>query len=313
MINWIHTSASDSDSTLKRVVSVGSFDGVHRGHRSIIEKMVSLASGKGLGVLVASFDPHPRAVLRGEQEQRLTSIEERAELLRAAGVTDFVTLAFDQALASMSPHAFVEDVLVDELGASHIVVGHDHRFGKDRAGDVELLRQLAPVHGFEVVQLDALNASASPVSSSRIRNGLFAGSVKEAADLLGRLYSLSGVVIKGAGRGHTIGIPTANLDPADATKIIPAKGVYAVKVWIPQSSEWLPGMMNIGNRPTFEGEGLHLEVNVIDWTGDLYGDEVRVEFVQRIRNEVKFDGIEALIRQLNEDRQRCTALLQEIT
>lgn len=311
MINWI--TGRDDSSLAGRVVSVGSYDGVHEGHRHVIRRMSEVAHGRNLEVLIASFDPHPRTVLHGQQESRLTSIEERGGLLTEVGVDAFVTLAFDHELASMSPEVFVERVLLGCLNARVVVVGHDHRFGRNREGDVQLLRSLGSQHAFDVVELAPRIMNGSAVSSSRIRKSLKAGEVASAASMLGRFHAMSGRVIRGAGRGRTIGIPTANLDPVDSLKIIPQNGVYAVQVFIPERSSALPGMMNIGRRPTFEGEGRHLEVNIIDWSGDLYGHEVRVEFVERIRNEQKFDGVEALIRQLKEDRERCSALLQGIS
>jgi len=310
MINWMGV---EPGAAVDRVVSVGGFDGVHTGHLHVIDRMTAIARDRGLEVLVASFDPHPRSVLFGEQERRLTTIDERRRLLRKAGVDRFVTLAFSEEMARMEPAYFVEEILLGQLGAKVIVVGHDHRFGRKRAGDATLLRALGDRLGFDVVEMDAHVSGGEAISSSRIRTHVVDGQVAEAARLLGRSHGLSGTVVKGAGRGRTIGIPTANLDPVDPLKLVPGKGVYAVWTKIPGEEERLPGMMNIGNRPTFEGEGLHLEVNILDWTGDLYGREVRVEFVRRIRNERKFDGPDALIRQLNEDRERCRALLQEVS
>ena len=213
----------------------------------------------------------------------------------------------------MSPESFVEDILVNCMGAKVVVVGHDHRFGRDRAGDVDLLEKLGSLHGFDVIQCEPLLIGAKAVSSSRIRGLLDGGDVRGAATLLDRRYSFAGRVIHGAGRGKTIGIPTANISPLSTDKLIPGLGVYAVMTQLPGESFSRPGMMNIGRRPTFDGTGLHLEVNVLDWSGDLYEHEVRVEFVERIRDEQKFDGIDALLKQLNADRDRCRALLRDIS
>ena len=312
MIRWIQGLGQDALPDSGCVVSIGSFDGVHAGHKAVIKEMLEAGSDRSCALLIASFEPHPRTVLANVPERRLTSLDERGRLLADLGVDAFVTLQFDSDMASMAPEVFVEKVLANQLKASVIVVGHDHRFGKGRAGDVTLLKTLAEVHGYEVLEVDAHELGDSPVSSSRIRFLIEEGNVEEASTALGRFYDLSGVVIRGAGRGREIGVPTANLDPVDALRLVPSIGVYAVKTWVPGETTWLPGMMNIGRRPTFEGEGRHLEVNIIDWSGDVYGDEVRVEFVERIRDEVKFDGVEALLKQLNQDRERCRALLQGV-
>lgn len=312
MIRWIHGLKAEAFPEAGCVVSIGSFDGVHAGHASVVKEMVDAAGASGRAVAIASFEPHPKTVLAGIPEKRLTSLEERAALLAVLGVDSFAALQFDREMAAMAPEVFVEEVLVKRLHASVVVVGHDHRFGKNRAGDITLLRELGPTFGFDVHEIGAHIQDGQPVSSSRIRNLIEAGQLEQASTLLGRYYDLSGTVIKGSGRGHKIGVPTANLDPVDPLRLVPSTGVYAVKTWMPGEERWLPGMMNIGRRPTFEGEGRHLEVNVIDWSGNLYGDEVRVEFVRRVRDEVKFDGIEALLRQLNLDRERCRALLQGV-
>lgn len=310
MIRWVHGLAQDALPAAGCVVSIGSFDGVHRGHAAVVAKMIGAGREKGRALLVASFEPHPRAVLAGIEVPRLTDLKQRAHLLAELGVSVFVALQFDKKMAQMTPEVFVEEILVNQLKANAVVVGHDHRFGKGRAGDLTLLREMGSRLGFDVHEIKAHEMGDSPVSSSRIRRALSAGAVTEAADMLGRPYDVSGTVIKGAGRGHQIGVPTANLEPLDPRRLIPSSGVYAVKTWLPDTEAWLPGMMNIGIRPTFDGDGVHLEVNVIDWSGDLYGHEVRVEFFRRIRDEVKFDGKEALLKQLNLDRERCRALLR---
>jgi riboflavin kinase/FMN adenylyltransferase len=311
MINWI-TGVPSEVPEEGRIVSVGGFDGVHLGHRTIVGQMVSMARERNLEVLIASFDPHPKTVLRDEPELRLTTLAERGQILSECGVDDFIALVFDRDMAAMEAEAFVEEVLLNRLGAKVVVVGHDHRFGNGRKGNVALLRSMGKRLSFEVIELPACQIGGDIVSSSRIRTHIVEGEVAEAAALLGRYYSFSGRVVRGAGRGRTIGIPTANLESVDPKKIAPAVGVYAVRVFIPGREKMLPGMMNIGRRPTFDGEGIHLEVNIIDWTGDLYGGEVRVEFVERIRNERKFSGVEELLKQLNLDRERCRALLQEV-
>ncbi|MDA0874299.1 MAG: bifunctional riboflavin kinase/FAD synthetase [Bacteroidetes bacterium] len=291
------------------VVSIGSFDGVHLGHQGIVQAMAELRDALELQMVVATFDPHPRAVLRGEAERKLTTLDERSRALVELGVDVFVAIPFTLELSRMEAEAFVKDVLLDTLRAKAVVLGHDHRFGRDRKGDAALLATLGASHGFVFREVGPIMVLDDVVSSSRIRSLLDAGHVSAAATLLGRFHAVSGLVVHGEGRGRTIGVPTANLVPQEVSKLLPGRGVYAVRVSLPGGGPLKAGMMNIGHRPTFEGKGLHLEVNVLDWSGDLYGREVRVEFVERVRDERKFDGVEALIRQLNDDRDRCRQLL----
>ncbi|MDA0683020.1 MAG: bifunctional riboflavin kinase/FAD synthetase [Bacteroidetes bacterium] len=294
-------------------VTIGSFDGVHLGHRKVLDLLASVADDRGLSAVVATFDPHPRVVLGGQHPELLTSVEERSNLLAELGIERFAAIDFTHDIASMSPELFVEDILVNRLGAKVVIVGHDHRFGQDRRGDVNLLKALGGHHGFDVIQCDPLEWEQATVSSSRVRSLLRTGDVSGAAMLLGRRYAVSGRVIHGAGRGRRIGIPTANISPLSLEQLIPGIGVYAVLVSLPGASELHPGMMNIGRRPTFDGVDIHLEVHLLDWSGDLYEREVRVEFVQKIRNEQKFDSVDGLIQQLNKDRDRCSALLRDLS
>jgi riboflavin kinase/FMN adenylyltransferase len=307
MIHFVH--GSPSLIAHGCIVSVGSFDGVHLGHQAIIRTMADMGRQLSLPLLVASFDPHPRSVLTGEPERKLTTLSERSARLAELGVAAFVCLPFDREFARMEAAAFVEDILSGVLRAEGIVLGHDHRFGKDRKGDASLLAALADRLGYRFLEVGPVDIAGSVVSSSRIRGSLDEGDVAGVRSLLGAFHAVSGLVVHGAGRGRTIGVPTANLKLTDPQKLIPARGVYAVRVHLPDDGTPRAGMMNIGHRPTFDGQKTHLEVNVLDWSGDLYGREVRVEFVERVRDERKFDGVDALIRQLNADRDRCRQLL----
>lgn len=307
MIRFIHGSPTILSGGC--VLSVGSFDGIHLGHQAIISRMAELGREKGLPLLLATFDPHPRSVLTGEPERRLTSLSERSHVLVGLGVDVFAAVSFTPELSRMAPTAFVEEILIGQLAAKGIVLGHDHRFGKDREGDARLLAELALKHDLLFAEVGPVDSGNEPVSSSRIRALLESGNVGAVKPLQGRFHAIAGSVVHGAGRGRTIGVPTANLVPDDGFKLVPARGVYAVRVHLPDEATPRAGMMNIGNRPTFGGQEVHLEVNVLEWTGDLYGREVRVEFVERVRDEQKFDGVEALIRQLNADRDRCRMLL----
>ncbi|MEQ9103593.1 MAG: bifunctional riboflavin kinase/FAD synthetase [Rhodothermales bacterium] len=307
MITFRHTVEADLKSGC--IVTMGSFDGLHLGHQTLLEATRKEAERRGLPAVMVTFDPHPREVLTGRRASLLTTVAERSRLARQFGMDGVSVLAFTSDVAALDPDVFVRRVLLDGLNMKGTVVGHDHHFGRGRTGNVVVLRELSADLGFEVTALPALTTDGQVISSSRIRVALGMGDVHDANDLLGYAYGLTGTVVHGAGRGRTIGFPTANLQSEDERKVVPDRGVYAVHVYLDDGSVH-DGMMNIGYRPTFGGTGMHLEVNILDWSGDLYGREVRVEYAQRIRSERKFDGIEALVAQLNEDRERCRAALR---
>lgn len=300
--------------TSKRtVVTVGCFDGVHLGHLSILDRVKDLAQRNGLVSLVASFDPHPRAFLHGQGPLMLSPNEERTSLLQSLGIGAHALIAFDGELASMSATEYVEEILIGQLHAKGIVVGYDHRFGRNREGDLELLKTLAAKHDLIVEECPERAVSGAKVSSSTIRDEIAAGRVDMAAKLLGRFYSFEGTVVRGDGRGKSIGIPTANIRPKYGVKLLPQNGVYAVISEVEGISGRHKGMMNVGTRPTFNNDAnVTLEVNLFDFDQHIYDREVRVEFVERIRSEEKFTSVGHLIEQLNKDRERCNRLLSEI-
>lgn len=291
------------------VLTIGSFDGLHRGHQTLLETTRQEAGRRKLPSVMVTFNPHPREVISDRRASLLTTIQERSRMAHHFGMDMVSVLTFTEDIARLDPESFVQHVLLDGLNMKGAVVGHDHQFGCDRAGTVAVLRELSVRFGFEVTALPALSDDGKAISSSRIRVLLGLGDIPGANALLGYPYNLTGTVVHGAGRGKSIGFPTANLQPEDDRKVIPDQGVYAVRVRLDDGSQH-DGMMNIGYRPTFGGTGLHLEVHILDWDGDLYGREVKVEYVDRIRSERKFDGIDALVRQLNADRERCRAALR---
>lgn len=293
-------------------VTVGTFDGIHKGHQAIVKYVVNRAKEQGGRSVVITFDPHPRSVVHGESVPLLTTIDERADALERLGVDRFIVVQFTPTFSQLDAEAFVVQVLVQTVGLQEIIVGYDHGFGRGRKGDHDLLERLGTLHGFGVDVIPAQVVEAHVVSSSEVRRQLDEGDVGLAAELLGRYYPLAGTVITGDQRGRTIGFPTANLNIDHPDKVVPKQGVYAVRV----SGASLPvkgGMMNIGYRPTFEGESLRLEVHLFDFSGDLYGKQLRIEFVERIRAERKFSGIEALVEQLSEDKRRCIAALNAVS
>lgn len=292
----------------RTVVTLGNHDGVHLGHRALLEAARERAGREeGLSVHAVTFDPHPSVVLAPDRAPPLlTTIERRRELLVALGADDVSVLRFDRELASTSPEAFVERVLVAQLSARGVVVGPDFRFGRGRAGDAETLRTLGERHGFDVITVAPVTVDGEVVSSTRIRRAVARGDVREATRLLGRVHDVDGTVVRGDGRGRSIGVPTANLD-CDPI-LLPADGVYAVVARLPGEAELRRGVANLGVRPTFAA-GRSVEVHLFDVDRDFYGARLRVGFVERLRAEQKFDGVDALKAQISRDCERAREIL----
>ena len=294
----------------RSIVTVGTFDGVHRGHQAIIDYLKTRAERQSGRSTLVSFDPHPRSVVHGREVPLLTTISERSTIVERLGIDRFVVVPFSSEFAQLEPEDYVGTVLVERIGLQEITVGYDHRFGRKRKGDVDLLRELGASYGFEVDVIPAQEVDHDVVSSRRIREILAEeGDVEQAASLLGRAYHLEGVVSRGEGRGRQIGYPTANLALRDDRKLVPRRGVYAVSVRLPDGRE-CGGMMNIGRRPTFDGMDVTVEVHVFDFEGDLYGEELSVQFLQRLRDEREFDSADALAVQLSEDEQHCRTIVE---
>jgi riboflavin kinase/FMN adenylyltransferase len=294
------------------VVTVGTFDGVHRGHKVIVDHLLARADERGGPSTLVSFDPHPRSVVRDQEVPLLTTVEERAAILEAMGLDRFVVIPFSTEFAQKPPEAYVEDVLVERIGLQEITVGYDHRFGRKRAGDVDLLRECGERFGFAVDIIPPQKVDQDVVSSRRVRTLLLEeGDVDRAADLLGRPYELCGTVARGEGRGRQIGFPTANIALDDPRKLVPKRGVYATFVTTPDGRRH-GGMMNIGRRPTFDEMEVTVEVHLFDFEGDLYGERLSVQFLQRLRDEQKFDSVDALAMQLSEDERHCRTIVEEL-
>ena len=283
------------------VVTTGTFDGVHLGHQAIVLYLVERAQEIGGVPTVVTFDPHPREVLRGEAVPLLTTLDERADLLARLGVERFVVVPFSRDLSLLEPEDYVRDVLVERVGMREIVIGYDHRFGRKARGDRALLDRLGDDLGFSVDVIPEQVEGDVTVSSTAIRALLEAGDARAAAVLLGRPYRITGPVVRGDQRGRTIGYPTANVQPSDPRKLIPRLGVYAARARLDDGTE-ADGMMNVGRRPTFETDGATtVEVHLFDIEADLYGRRLEVDVVARLRDEVRFDGPEALVAQLGSD------------
>ncbi len=296
-------------------LTIGAYDGVHRGHQAVIRQTQQIASRLGVKTAVVTFEPHPARVLRPESApQLLTNLDHKLELIEANGVDTVVVVPFDDARATESPAEFVERFLVKQLAAKAIVVGQDFRFGQERAGNVDVLRDLGETHGFEVHGVDLMprpDGSVESISSTAIRRALDGGEINTAARLLGRPHELRGPVVEGDQRGRTIGFPTANVAVAREMKM-PADAVYAAWYYRPDGSRH-PSAVNIGKRPTFYQDAEHslLEAHLIGFDRDLYGEMARVEFVELIRSEQRFDGIDALKAQLERDIAHATEVLDK--
>jgi riboflavin kinase/FMN adenylyltransferase len=289
-------------------LSVGNFDGVHRGHQALARAVVEEAAASGSAPVVLTFDPHPSRVLAPERAPAtLMTLEQRAEALSALGVETLAVLPFTRALAQEPAEDFARRILAEQLSARVVVVGATFRFGRGRAGDVPLLSRLGDRLGFRVVGHPPVLSEGAPVSSTRVREALGRGDVAAAADLLGRPYFVDGAVVPGMGRGRTIGIPTANVDSVNET--LPSQGVYACRVRIGDEPTLHPTVANLGRRPTFGGGAVSLEAHLLDFDRDLYGSRVRIVFVARLRDEQRFDGREALVRQIRDDVESARAVL----
>ena len=296
------------------VVAIGNFDGVHLGHRQVIERAGAIAKATPAPHAVLTFEPHPRSVLHPDGPPfRLTPFRAKSRLIEALGVDLLFTLHFDDAFAKRSAFDFVARVLWERLGACHVVVGYDFVFGHNRRGSPTLLAEGGRKLGFAVTIVDPVATPGGPVySSTRIREHLANGRPREAAALLGRFWEIDGRVERGDERGRTIGFPTANLRLEDYLR--PAAGVYAVRAGIEERGgvEWHDGVANFGRRPTVGGSDLRLEVHLFDFSGDLYGRHLRVELIDYLRPEQKFPGLDALKAQIAEDARRARELLAKL-
>jgi len=288
------------------VLAIGNFDGVHLGHQALIRAAQVDAVARGARAGVLTFTPHPMGLLAPPGPAQLTTDARRVELLAAAGAEVIVLEPFTAALAAQPATAFLDEVLVRDVGVSGVVVGPDFCFGQGRSGNVATLRDAGRAHGFSVTVVPAVEVDGAVVSSSRVRAALVAGDLARATTLLGRPWDVDGVVVHGAKRGRAIGVPTANIAP-DGPLPLPL-GIYAC--WLEARGQRLPAVASLGTNPTFvEGGPPVLEVHVLDWDGDLYDEHVRVTFVARQRGEEKYDSLEALLAQIRIDIAQATARL----
>jgi riboflavin kinase / FMN adenylyltransferase len=295
------------------VVTVGTFDGVHAGHRVLINRVVESAKEIGGRSVIVTFDPHPRDIINpGEGGIKLLStLGERRELLADIGIDEMVVIPFDRDFSLLSSEEFVRNIIWKHIGVSKFIIGYDHQFGRNREGTIATVELLGNELGFDVQVVSRQEVGDKTVSSSAIRKALQVhGDVKLASELLERPYLLNGTVVHGDNRGTQIGFPTANIKPEHPNKVIPKKGVYAVKVKV--ENRYYQGMMNIGIRPTFDGTEQTIEVHLFDFDQDLYGNTIQVHFIERIRNEKQFSGVDELTEQLKADKLQSKQILNKL-
>ena len=285
----------------KYFITVGTFDGVHLGHQKIITQLVKKAKQKNCGTLLLTFDPHPRKVVQpSNAPMLLQTIEERSEILSKLGLEIIFVQPFTKAFSKLNAEEYVKDILVNQLNVEHLLVGYNHRFGKNRTANIFDLKKLGKKYKFSVGEIQAHIVNKITVSSTKIRHAINNGNIKYANSLLGHTYKLKGIVMKGRQNGKKIGFPTANVKINEREKILPKNGVYAVKVNYNKMTNL--AMMNIGTNPTFSGNYISNEVHLINWDGNLYKKEIEIFFIERIRDEKKFNSIQDLSIQLQNDK-----------
>lgn len=295
------------------VVTIGNFDGVHIGHQALLQTVVEKAHRIGGTAVALTFDPHPmRVISANDHPPLITMKEQKSELIARTGIEILLQVPFTLEFASISARSFVEDLLIRRVGMKVLVVGNDYTFGRNREGNLDLLKQWAPEMGFEVVVLDwiqSINGLAGRISSTRVRELVMEGRMEEAKKLLGRNYQIRGLVASGRNRGgRLLGFPTANINLQD--ELSPKQGIYAVTV--EHGSEVYQGVANIGYSPTFEDNIFTVEVHLLDFKKNIYGDTIRVNFIQRLRDEIKFQSIEALAAQIRLDIDKARQILKNL-
>lgn len=307
----IFNSINDFSCTKKTVLTLGTFDGVHIGHRKILEKVTHNTENDKEESLVLTFFPHPRMVLQDQSEVKLlNTISEKIDLLEKIGIQNLVIHPFDEKFSKLSAQEFVKTVLVDQFHIKKIIIGHDHRFGRNRTANIDDLIAFGKQYGFEVEQISVQEIKDVSISSTKIRNALMEGNMDLANEYLGYEYFLTGTVFKGKQLGRTIGFPTANLITEKEYKLIPRNGVYVVKSILNKQTVY--GMMNIGFNPTVEGKNLSIEINYFDFDDDLYEQEIRVSILKYLRSEQKFGSVDLLKEQLAKDKNSALEYLNRL-
>lgn len=306
-----YNSIYDYNKKEKSIVTIGTFDGVHIGHKLILEKLIQNAKERDCESVVLTFFPHPRMVLQESSDVKLiNTIKEKSELIGNIGIENLIIHPFDQKFSRLTAEEFVKTILVDLLNIKKIIIGYDHRFGRNRTANIDDLIVYGKQYDFEVEQISAQEINDNAVSSTKIRNAILEGNISLANKYLGYNYTFSGEVVKGKQLGRTIGFPTANIHIKESYKLIPKNGVYIVKS--NYDGNTIFGMMNIGNRPTVNGENQTIEVNFFDFDEDIYNKIISIEILAFIREEQKFDSLDSLKSQLNKDQQSSLSYISKI-
>ena len=282
-------------------LSLGMFDGGHLGHKYIIDELKKVGSENNLETAILTFWPHPRFVFNPDEDLKLlNTVEEKKVLMEQYGINNLFLKEFDDEFRNLTGEEFVRQILIGKLNVKYLIIGYDHSFGKNKSGNFELLQKLSQELDFEVEQMEAINIHENNISSTKIRNALLAGNIKDANEMLGYSYSVSGTVVHGKKLGRTIGYPTANIK-ADSIKLLPKKGAYIVEVFIKEKQ--YKGMLSIGTNPTVNGEKLTVEVYILDFNEDIYDQNITVKFRDFLHEEIKFEGLDQLIEKLDEDKR----------
>ncbi|WBV57672.1 bifunctional riboflavin kinase/FAD synthetase [Chryseobacterium daecheongense] len=282
-------------------LSLGMFDGVHLGHKCIIDELKKIGAENQLETAILTFWPHPRFVFNPNEDLKLlNTLEEKKLLVDKYGINNLFLKEFDEEFRNLTGEEFVRQILIDKLNVKYLIIGYDHSFGKNKSGNFELLQKLSKELDFEVEQMEAINIHENNISSTKIRNALLAGNIVEANEMLGYSYSVSGKVVHGKKIGRTIGYPTANIS-TESIKLLPKKGAYIVEVYI--KGQPYKGMLSIGTNPTVNGDALTVEVYILNFNEDIYDQEITVKFRDFLHDEIKFEGLEKLIERLDEDKR----------
>lgn len=299
----VYQSIEEFEGKNNSAVTIGTFDGVHSGHQVIINQLKNAAKKINGDSVILTFFPHPRMVLYPDDNdlRLLNTITERTEMLEKSGIDHLIIHPFSKEFSRLSSTEFVRDILVNQLNVSKLIIGYDHHFGRNREGSFNHLKELAPVYDFTVEEIAAQEIQQVNISSTKIRNSLINGEINAANQFLGYYYFLTGTVVEGNKMGRTMGFPTANLKIKEWYKLIPARGVYAVKIQI--NNNFFNGMLNIGNRPTLNGTDETIEVNIFNFDEDIYNKEIKIEFYEKIRDEQKFNQLSELENQLKIDKE----------
>ena len=298
----IYNSIDEIGKDENTVLTIGTFDGIHEGHKVLFKKIKKYSSDNNLRNLVVTFYPHPRMVVSDFKIKLVTTLDEKSELISQLGIDNLLVLEFSKKFSEQSSEEFITKVVCDKIGVKHIIIGHDHRFGKDRSGNDNELIELGSKNNFTVECVGPIKSEEEIISSTKIRNAILDGNIEKANKFLGRNYCLHGTVVKGVSRGRILGFPTANIEVENKNKLIPKNGVYVVQALV--EGEVVYGVMNVGLRPTFADTlSVVIEVHLFDFNKDVYGKTVKIDLLKRIRDEKRFNNKEELIYQIGKDKK----------